>query len=241
MATSWLRPCFLRCIMLTLTNRLQLVADCVQPCICLADIGTDHAYLPAWCILNGKAQFAIAADINAKPLANARQTLGTYGLEERIELRLSDGLQNISADEAQEIVVAGMGGNQIADMIKNTAWLQDSAKHLILQPMTHFEDVRKSLLENGFQIEAEYTAAEGKRLYLVISARYCGEKQDIPEWYLFAGELAHGTTDTDLQFLQKVLVRLKKRADALKEKDVEKSNSLFTIIKEIENECRASV
>ena len=236
-----LRPCFLRCIMLTLTNRLQMVADCVQPCVCLADIGTDHAYLPAWCLLNGKAQFAIAADINPKPLANARQTLGTYRLEERIELRLSDGLQNISADEAQEIVVAGMGGNQIADMIETTAWLQDDAKHLILQPMTHFEDVRKALLENGFQIEAEHTAAEGERLYLVISARYCGEKHEVPEWYLYAGELVYGTTDTDRQFLQKILARLKKRADALKEKDTAESDRLFTIIKEIENECRASV
>ncbi|MGN0555651.1 MAG: class I SAM-dependent methyltransferase [Candidatus Fimenecus sp.] len=227
--------------MLNLTNRLQLVADCVNPCICMADIGTDHAYLPAWCLLNGKTQFAIAADINPNPLANARQTLGTYGLEERIDLRLSDGLQNIAADEAQEIVVAGMGGNQIADMIENTAWLQDNAKHLILQPMTHFEDVRKALLENGFQIETERTTAEGERLYLVISARYSGEKREYPAWYLYAGELVHSKTKTDCLFLEKILARLSKRATALCEQDEAESARLFAVIKEIEHERRADL
>lgn len=227
--------------MLNLTNRLQLVADCVNPCICMADIGTDHAYLPAWCLLNDKVQFAIAADIHPKPLANARQTLGTYGLEERIDLRLSDGLQNIAADEVQEIVIAGMGGNQIADMIANTAWLQDNAKHLILQPMTHFEDVRKSLLENGFQIETERTAAEGERLYLVISARFCGETRIYPEWYFYAGELVRGKTQTDSLFLEKILTRLKKRATALCEKDAAESARLFAVIKEIEHERRADL
>lgn len=207
----------------------------------MADIGTDHAYLPAWCLLNGKTQFAIAADINPNPLANARQTLGTYGLEERIDLRLSDGLQNIAADEAQEIVVAGMGGNQIADMIENTAWLQDNAKHLILQPMTHFEDVRKALLENGFQIETERTTAEGERLYLVITARYSGEQREYPAWYFYAGELVHGKTRTDCLFLEKILARLNKRATALCEKDAAKSARLFAIIKEIEHERRADL
>ena len=156
-------------------------------------------------------------------------------------MRLSDGLQNIAADEAQEIVIAGMGGNQIADMIANTAWLQDNAKHLILQPMTHFEDVRKSLLENGFQIETEQTAAEGERLYLVISARFCGETRIYPEWYFYAGELVRGKTQTDSLFLEKILTRLKKRATALCEKDAAESARLFAVIKEIEHERRADL
>ncbi len=224
-----------------LTNRLQLVADCVAPCVCIADIGTDHAYLPAWCLLNGKAHYAIAADINPNPLQNARKTLAEYGLVEQIELRLSDGLQNIAPDEAQEIVVAGMGGNQIADIIRNTSWLQDESKHLILQPMTHFEDVRQALLENGFRIEAERTAAEGEHLYLVISARFSGEKREYPRWYAFAGELPHGKAKTDLQFLDKIVSRLKKRADALQTKEPAESERLFAIIKEIENERRANL
>lgn len=227
--------------MLKLTNRLQLVADCVSPCVCMADIGTDHAYLPAWCLLNGKAHFAIAADINPNPLGNARKTLAEYSLVEQIELRLSDGLQSIAPDEAQEIVVAGMGGNQIADMINDTPWLQDESKHLILQPMTHFEDVRRALCENGFKIEDERTTAEGERLYLVISARFCEERREYPLWYAFAGELPHGKAETDMLFLDKIVARLKKRADALQEKDPAESERLFEIIKEIENERRANL
>ncbi|MGN0571401.1 MAG: class I SAM-dependent methyltransferase [Candidatus Fimenecus sp.] len=220
---------------------MQLVADCLNPCVCMADIGTDHAYLPAWCLLNGKAQFAIAADINPKPLANARQTIGTYGLEERIELRLSDGLQRISADEVQEIVVAGMGGNQIADMVASTTWLQDDTKHLVLQPMTHYEDVRKALIENGFQIESERTTTEGERLYLVISARLDGEKRVYPDWYVYAGELVHSKQETDRLFLDKILARLQKRADALREKNAAESERLSVMIKEIDHERRADL
>lgn len=234
-------PDFLRCFMLKLTNRLQLVADCVNPCICMADIGTDHAYLPVWCLQNFKAQSAVAADINPKPLSNARKTVEEYGLGDKINLRLSDGLKNIASDEAQEIVVAGMGGNQIADMIFETPWLRDESKHLVLQPMTHFEDVRRALCENGFVIESEQTTAEGERLYLVISARFADKTCFYPDWYYYAGELPYGNRETDALFLKKVIARLQKRADAIKESDNKESNKLFKIIEEIENECRKNL
>lgn len=227
--------------MLKLTNRLQLVADCVNSCDCMADIGTDHAYLPVWCLQNGKAKSALAADINPKPLSNAKKTVEEYELNDKITLRLSDGLKNISPDEAQEIVVAGMGGNQIADMIIGTPWLRDENKHLILQPMTHFEDVRRALCENGFVIESEQTTAEGERLYLVVSARFADKKCVYPDWYYYAGELPHGSGETDILFLKKVIFRLQKRADAIKESNIEESNKLFTIIEEIENECRKNL
>ncbi|MGN0539327.1 MAG: class I SAM-dependent methyltransferase [Candidatus Fimenecus sp.] len=227
--------------MLKLTNRLQLVADCVKPCVCMADIGTDHAYLPVWCLQNGKAKSAVAADINPKPLSNAKKTVEEYELNDKITLRLSDGLKNISPDEVQEIVVAGMGGNQIADMIIGTPWLRDENKHLVLQPMTHFEDVRRALCENGFFIESEQTTAEGERLYLVISARFADKKCVYPDWYYYAGELPRGSGETDILFLKKVITRLQKRADAIKKSDNQESNKLFTIIEEIENECRKNL
>ncbi|MGN0570222.1 MAG: tRNA (adenine(22)-N(1))-methyltransferase [Candidatus Fimenecus sp.] len=227
--------------MLKLTNRLQLVADCVNPCDSMADIGTDHAYLPVWCLLNGKARSAVAADINPKPLSNARKTVEEYELNDKITLRLSDGLKNITADEVQEIVVAGMGGNQIADMISQTPWLRDQSIHLVLQPMTHFEDVRRALCENGFVIESEQTTAEGERLYVVISARYSHNKKTYPEWYYYAGELPRGKGETDAHFLEKIITRLKKRGEALAEKNGAESQRLFKIIEGIENECRKNL
>lgn len=223
--------------MMKLTERLRLVAEKTEPCICVADIGTDHAYLPVWLLQNAKAERAIAADINPKPLQNAQHTLEQYGLADHIELRLSNGLQNFSPDEVQEIVIAGMGGTQISEMIMQTPWLQDPHKHLVLQPMTHFEDVRQALCENGFWIESESTIAEGKRIYLVLSARFSGKEQNYPEWYYYAGKLPQSRAQTDFLFLKKVLARLQKRADALKIADPQESERLQRIIKEIRHEC----
>ena len=227
--------------MLKLTERLQLVADFLDPCECFADIGTDHAYLPVWVLQNGKARYAVAADINPNPLKNARNTLAQYGFAEQIELRLSDGLQNIAPWEVGAVAVAGMGGNQIADMIAGTPWLQNAEIQLVLQPMTHFEDVRRALRENGFCVLREETVADGERVYLALSARYSGEIREYPEWYDYAGTLPQNPTETNLLFLKKVLARLQERASALQETDVTESERLFKIIKEIKNACRADL
>lgn len=218
-----------------LTNRLLAAANFIEPCVCLADIGTDHAYLPAYCLLNGLCQYAIAADIREKPLANARKTLAACGLIEQVELRLSDGLRNFSPNEVSQIAIAGMGGNQIADMITETPWLQADGVHLILQPMTHFEDVRRALLENGFSIEQETVATEGERLYLVMSARYCGECRSCSDAYAYAGTLPQSKEPQALAFLQKTLERLRKRALALETRDTLEAARLKKTVEEIEN------
>ena len=93
-----------------LSPRLQMVADIVPPCTCVADIGTDHGYLPVWLLQNGIAETAIAADIHAGPLANARQSAHAYDLTERFRFVLADGLQFPDAKDADVITVAGMGG-----------------------------------------------------------------------------------------------------------------------------------
>lgn len=209
-----------------------------MPCDAFSDIGTDHAYLPAWLIQNGVVRRAVAADIHKKPLENAQKTISLYGLENKIELRLSDGFAKILPEEAVEIAVAGMGGEQIAAMIENTPWLKAVDKHLILQPMTHYEDVRRALCENGFAILSEKTAAEGERVYLVISARYAGAAEAKPEWYYYAGKLTDDPTGTNDLLLKKILKRLKKRAVSIMPSDPETAEHLESIIKEIENERR---
>lgn len=224
--------------MIKLTNRLKAVAELVTPCDAFADIGTDHAYLPAWLIQNGVVRRAVASDIHKKPLENAQKTISLYGLENQIELRLSDGFAKILPEEAGEIAVAGMGGEQIAAMIENTPWLKTGDKHLILQPMTHYEDVRRALCENGFSILCEKTAAEGERVYLVISACYTGAAEAKPEWYYYAGKLTDDPTGTNDLLLQKILKRLQKRAVSITPSDPETAQHLESIIKEIENERR---
>lgn len=224
--------------MLKLTERLQKVADLVCPCACVADIGTDHAYLPAWLLLNGKAEHAIAADIHEKPLQNARKTLEKFALLKKIELRLSDGLQNFADGEAEEIVVAGMGGEQIADMILATPWLWQPHIHLTLQPMTHFEEVRLALYAKGFTILQEKTVAEGNRVYLVISARYTGHLEEQPAWFAYGGLLAkkRQKSETDRILLANICKRLQVRANAMQNRAPQEANRLQNIVKELSDE-----
>ncbi len=154
---------------LTLTPRLKTVADRVRPGAAMADVGTDHGYLPVRLLLDGTIPFAVASDLRAGPLARARETARRFGVEDRISFRLCDGLSGIRADEADSVAIAGMGGDTIATILAAAPWVREG-KQLLLQPMTHGEALRGWLWENGFQIERELLAREGKRFYCVIEA-----------------------------------------------------------------------
>ena len=119
-----------------LDNRLKLCADFVRSGAKLADIGTDHAYLPVWLCRIGRCPFAVAADINPEPLKRGQSTIIESGMSDRIETRLSDGLKEIKCDEADDIVIAGMGGELIAKILSECSFATDNSKHFILQPMT---------------------------------------------------------------------------------------------------------
>ena len=122
-----------------LDNRLKLCSDFVRKGAKLADIGTDHAYLPVWLCRIGRCPSALAADINPEPLKRGEGTIIESGLSDRIETRLSDGLKEIRRDEADDIVIAGMGGELIAKILSECSFATDSSKHFILQPMTRSE------------------------------------------------------------------------------------------------------
>ena len=123
-----------------LCPRLQMVADFVRDGAAVADIGTDHAYLPVALVLSGKCPRAVVSDLREMPLENARQAIRRYHLEDRIVACLSDGLDEIAPDWAQDIIIAGMGGELIAAILARAPWLRNEGKRLILQPMTHAED-----------------------------------------------------------------------------------------------------
>ncbi|MBR2578981.1 MAG: SAM-dependent methyltransferase, partial [Clostridia bacterium] len=107
---------------LKLSSRLKLCTEMVTPNHQIADIGTDHAYIPVWLALNGKITSALACDIRKGPLENASKNIEQYGLSNTIKTRLSDGLVNIAENEADEIIIAGMGGNIISNILRNCTW-----------------------------------------------------------------------------------------------------------------------
>lgn len=173
-----------------LTPRLQGIADQVPYGAEFADIGTDHAYLPVWLLLNGRIRTAIAADLREGPLARARETAAQCSVSDRISFRLCDGLSAVSECETDTIAIAGMGGETIAAILEAAPWTR-RGKTLLLQPMTSFPDLRLWLQHNGYLIESEQVAREGNRLYSIW--RVCGGKMD----ELTPGELWAGRQSSD--------------------------------------------
>lgn len=151
-----------------LTPRLQMVADLIPAGGCLADVGTDHAYLPVALLQRGNITSAIAADLRDGPLKRARTTAAEHHLTKGISFCLCDGLTGISGGEVQSVAIAGMGGETIAHILSAAPWTRELDIPLILQPMSTQKDLRLWLLENGYNIHQERLAREGDTLYVAI-------------------------------------------------------------------------
>lgn len=149
---------------LELSPRLQTLAGWVRPGARIVDVGTDHAYLPVWLSLHGRVASAIASDLRQGPLERARGTGRTYGVRD-IDFRLCDGLSGIAPEEADTIVIAGMGGENIAAILSAAPWTADGAHTLLLQPMTRAEDLRLFLMGHGYQIAQEALVLDREILY----------------------------------------------------------------------------
>ncbi len=199
-----------------LDNRLMTIADLVRKDKIFADIGTDHAYLPVYLVEKGIIKKGIAADLRVGPLENARDAVVSYGYSEQIELRLSDGLDNFKANEVEEIAVAGMGGLLISSFIERTAWLKNENIHLILQPMTHVEELRKTLFDNNFVIDKEVVAKDGDKLYIVLSCYYHNGQTSYTELDLIVGKLPHNNDELSKEYLKKIYNKHIKKLNALK-------------------------
>lgn len=156
---------------LHLEPRLQCLADCVPSGARLADIGTDHGYLPVWLLRSGRIPFAIASDINAAPLEHARRTARKYCVEDRMEFRLCAGLDAVKTGESDTVVVAGMGGENILSILGAAPRIRDSDALFLLQPMTKAELLRQWLAENGFCTESERLVRDKGTIYPVLAVR----------------------------------------------------------------------
>ena len=197
-----------------LTNRLLTAADLVRQDAFLADIGTDHGYLPAYLVLSGRVSHAVAADVNPGPLSRAALTIQKYGLSEKIDLLLSDGLDKIDPS-VQDIVIAGMGGGLIADILFRAEWTKDPAKRLILQPMTQDAFLRRFLAQNGYMVLEETVAEEGRHLYILLLAAYSGEPRRLTELEAVSGGRALKSGVLSRKYLCKKRDTLLKIAEGL--------------------------
>ena len=185
----------------------------------VADIGTDHAYLPIYLCeqrrltpvtaKNGETLCAIAADINRGPVERADQHIAEARLTQYIKTLQTDGLTGLHAFDPADIIIFGMGGELIASILAAAPWAGGAGKRLILQPMTHAEKLRDYLLSAGFAIIGETLSREGDRIYQTICA------EPAPEGYvpptlspaeLAVGQAAYRVTDPTQKFLYAALI-----------------------------------
>lgn len=197
---------------LELSPRLRTAADLVPEGARLADVGTDHAYLPAALILEGKIPWAVAADLRRGPLDRARATVREYGLTDRVDFRLCDGLTGIRPGEVDAVAIAGMGGETIAAILSAAPWTREEDVPLILQPMSSMHDLRGWLQENGYKIEEERLAREGDALYAALSV-HAGEMASLSPAELWAGK----NTNAPLrgEWLDRWIARTRQAVDGL--------------------------
>lgn len=220
-----------------LDARLSQVASMVRNGSRVADIGTDHAYLPAYLVLNGISPCAVASDIREMPLKNAQETVNAFGLADKIKTVLSDGLGALEENCADDIILAGMGGLLIAEILSDCDWIKNKSINIIAQPMTHAEAVREYFIQNGYEITKEKAALDGKHKYCVMRAFYSGEKKQYPFGYIYYGELMKENTPQADKFLSMQLSRLKKRYNALSAKGLNRAECdyLKSVIDDFEN------
>ena len=197
-----------------LSERLAAAATLVRDGVRIVDVGTDHAYLPAELVMSGKATHAIACDIGEGPLDNARETVERFSLGGRIELRLSDGLEKVSPDEVDDVLICGRGGELIARILAASDWVRDGEKHLVLQPMSPADDLRVWLCDNGFCVKNELVVREVRRLYIVMDAVYDGKKRVCTPEYPYIGTLSPLDGERK-EYLERQLRRVNRHADSL--------------------------
>lgn len=157
-----------------LSRRLQAVADLVSDGVSVADVGTDHGYIPIYLVRSGKCPKAIAMDVNRGPLLRAENHIQGYGLQGKIETRLSNGVAELQPYDYECVVVAGMGGALTVQILEQGYDVFKSLREFVLQPQSEIWKVRKYLCENQYHIVDEDMVFEDGKYYPMMKV-VCGD------------------------------------------------------------------
>lgn len=194
-----------------LDNRLSACAAYVSGRGSVADIGTDHGFLPCHLVSEGICNRAIAADINEGPLSSARENIKKAGLEDKIITVLSDGLDKVPTEGVSDVIIAGMGGGLIAQILQKAGDFYSA--NFILQPMTKIEYLRAWLWDNSFEILSE-TACKDGFYYTVMQVKHTGVKRVYTELDTYIG-MMKADTDDERDFLMRQAKALRIKGEGL--------------------------
>ena len=197
----------------------------VTPGRTVADIGCDHGYVGITAILEARAQTVVACDINEGPLEAARSNAGFYKTAERMDFRLANGLEKVAPNEADVVLIAGMGGRLMADILSRGERVTKSADYMILSPQSDIPFFREYLRDNGYSILSEKLLFdEGKYYYILKAACAAGRRWEYPcqeLGMLFGGYLLDGRDETLKKYLEwqkalkkEIILKIDKKANS---------------------------
>lgn len=212
-----------------LSLRLKTIASMVEQCECIADIGTDHGYIPIYLIKNGVCRKAIASDINKGPVEKAMFNVRIEDLQDKVDCRLGGGLSTLKKGEAQGIVIAGMGGNLIRDIIEEKIDIFKEAEFAILQPVQNPEVLREYIYTKGYKIIDEELCIDENKFYQIIKIKYDNNPQAIDSIFYEVGEkllsknhiLVKEFIEYKIERCIKILHNIKDNTDLAKKRKVE--------------------
>ena len=211
-----------------LSKRLETVISFVKPGSRVADVGTDHGFVPIELVLRKLAAGAVAMDVRPGPLGRAQEHIRQQGLEKEIETRLGDGVERLDAKEADTVVIAGMGGPLVIHIMEQGRHLWEHVRHWILSPQSELDKVRRFLHGNGFYIVREEMVAEEEKYYTVIDARFGGDelkgREEMTDMeYRYGPRLMEERNQVLLEYLEREKCQLAEIAEGLREKTGEKA------------------
>ncbi len=219
-------------------NRLECIKSMVTKCNAAADIGTDHGYVTEMLLNDNTCQHIIATDLNQGPLNRAIEYLTLKNLDSKCDFRLGSGLTILNKNEVNAIIIAGMGGELIADILQVSKDIADETLQLILQPMTAVEKLRKYLNENGFKIIDEKLVKEYHHYYFIIKAvpESCEPEDEI--YYEFSRHLIEKRDPVMMEYLNKVFKVNENIINSLEKTNNKEYNEKIGALKKKNNKIR---
>lgn len=212
-----------------LSIRLKTIASMVDKCNCIADIGTDHGYIPIELIKNNICVKAIASDINKGPVKKANMNITLEDLQEKIDCRLGAGLTTVKVGEVQGIIIAGMGGNLIRDIIEQGLYVFKKSNFAVLQPVQNPEVLREYIYKSGYDIVDEELCIDENKFYEIIKIHYNDKVKKIDSIFYEIGKALidkkHPLISEFIKFkiinYNKILNNIKEDTESAKKRKVE--------------------
>ena len=193
-------------------SRLLMAASFIDKGKTVCDVGCDHGKLSLYLVKEGKAERIIATDINEHPLQKAIDLFESNHLSDIAQFVQTDGLSGIEdTSDITHVVIAGLGGGTMADVIDGAPFIREQKTRLVLLPAQNGFAIRRYLYENGFEIEKEENVAEKGKYYACISAVYKGNVTEPTPFRIYIGESRHNTDSSALGYMKMVLSRLEKK------------------------------